>query len=197
MQGKNIAVGIITIIAVALGGYLIFKTGLPEGSFNIPTRQEQSDRLEYSSNELGISFSYPAKYFLEERTINTAERLHKTIVLIEDTPTNRELIKGEVPSEGPTAITIDVFQNNLDKNTAKQFIEGNAFSNYKLGNGEIEEGTLGNLPAYRYFWDGLYRGESVVVANDNHIYMFSATYLEETDDIRSDLYEILDTVKIK
>lgn len=197
MESKNIAVGIVVVLAAALGGYLIFNKGLPSGVPFVDEKEQQASLNTYSSEELQLSFAYPADYLLEERTINEAQRLHKAVVLVEDNETNRKLVSGEIVGDGPTAITVDVFQNNLDKQTAEGFIKNSSNSNYKLGDGELEEGSLAGLQAYRYTWDGLYRGESIVTADDEYVYMFSVTYLEPTDKIRADFYEMLNTLGIK
>lgn len=197
MESKNIAIGVVVVLAAALGGYLIFNRGLPSGVPFVGGEEEPRTLQTYSSEELQLSFSYTADYLLEERTINEAQRLHKAVVLIEDNETNRKLLSGEIVGDGPTAITIDVFQNNLDNLTAEGFIKNNSNSNYKMGDGELEEGTLAGLQAYRYTWDGLYRGESIVTADDEFVYMFSVTYLEPADKIRVDFYEMLNTLEIK
>jgi hypothetical protein len=198
MTNQNIAVGVIVTLVALVGGYLIFNTGLSRSAFDLPgvLQNEERNYKTYSSEELGMSFSYPDNYFIEERTITEGERFRKVVVLIEDTPGNRQLLSGEVPSEGPVAITVDVFQNNLDNMSAEDFIVGTNFSNYKLGDGEIQEGFVSGIPAYRYEWDGLYRGESVVTATARFVYMFSATSLLPTDEIRMDFYDLLNTVRI-
>jgi len=191
MESKNIAIGIVVVGAVLLGSYFIFQVALPQGSFSTLFSEEDKNELKnYSSEELKISFQYPANYVLEEKTINEAERLHKTLVLTEKSSTIPE------NGEGPTAITIDVFQNNLDREVADQFIKNSSNSNYKLGSGDLEEGTLSGLQAFRYYWDGLYRGESIVAANENYVYMLSVTSLGETDTIRRDFYDLINTVVI-
>lgn len=199
MQAKNLAIGIVVVVATLLGAYFIFSVSLPQGSFStlFTNEQKPSELKSYTSEELKIAFQYKAEYLLEERTVNEAQRLHKAVVLVEDNETNRKLLSGEIVGDGPTAITVDVFQNNLDKQTAENFIKNSSNSNYKMGDGELEEGILSGLQAYRYTWDGLYRGESIVAANDDYVYMFSVTYLEPTDKIRSDFYEMLATLELK
>jgi hypothetical protein len=194
MNSKNVAIGIVVAAAAITGAYLVLNSGLPISIFKSDVLKEEGNLKTYASSELKLNFQYPENYILEERTITEGERLHKSIVLIEDTPGNRELLSGEIAGEGPTAITIDVFQNNLDKQSAENFIKNSSNSNYKLGDGELEEGTLAGLSAYRYNWDGLYRGESIVAANDDFVYMFSVTTLTANDEIRKDFYKILDTV---
>lgn len=197
MESKNIAIGVVVVLAAAMGGYLIFNRGLPSGVPFVGEKEELPELQTYSSEELQLSFSYGADYLLQERTINEAQRLHKAVVLVEDNETNRKLLSGEIVGDGPTAITVDVFQNNLDNQTAEGFIKNSSNSNYKMGDGELEEGSLSGLQAYRYTWDGLYRGESIVTADDEYVYMFSVTYLEPSDKIRTDFYELLNTLEIK
>src|SRR3989344_9504144 len=68
---------------------------------------EEVDLTTYSSNELGISFDYPASYTLESHEDGTAERAWTTLVLVESSI----LAEYESASEGPPSITVQVFDN--------------------------------------------------------------------------------------
>jgi hypothetical protein len=119
-------------------------------------------------------------------------------MLTEDTSENKAVREGDAPGrEGPTAITIDVYQNNLDKQDAESFIKGSSDSNYKLGNGVLATTTRGSVVGTEYSWSGLYEGRSFVIAKPDYIYMFSVTRLDSTDRILQDFDNLLRTVTIK
>ena len=97
--------GVLILIAF---GYLVFA---PSES---PVQTETVET--YSSEKYGIAFSYPQRYFLEEKELGNAERAHHAIILTEDTEENRDVREGRAPGrEGPVSITIDFYQNNLDQ----------------------------------------------------------------------------------
>lgn len=143
----------------------------------------------YTNTTYGISFMYPDSYRIEEREVGNGERGHFSLALID---------KGiDVPEagEGPTAITIDVYQNNLDKLSVEKWIRNTADSNFKLSTDEKLIGiTVGGVPGFYYHWDGLYQGESTVIAHKDNIVVFSATSLSPSDQIRNDYGKILGSV---
>lgn len=163
-----------------------------------PQTGEEPAVASYESERYGLSFSYPTTYYLEEQSVGSAQRERYQITLIEDTEWNRRLRSGDVPAtEGPTSITVDVFQNNLDGQTAYGFVTGSNDSNYKLGDGAIATTTRGTLEGLEYTWSGLYEGRSFVVARPDYIYMFSVTRLDPTDRILQDFNEVMESVEIE
>jgi len=158
--------------------------------------QEETQTVTYLSEEIGLSFEYPADYFLEKRTLGTGERLQYAIVLAEDTEENRRVFAGEEPGrEGPPTITISIFQNNLDNYTTNGWIRGTSFSNFKLSDGVLRETTVDGEPALAYGATGLYENDNVVIARGDFVYMFTVFYLSEDDRIRADFSKLLDTTR--
>lgn len=190
----KLVVSVLVLLALAVGVYYIADRYTPEEIPETPTTQNELET--YDSDMLGFSFSYPSKYFLVERDLSTGERERHSITLIEDTPANRALVAGEVEgAEGPTAITVDIFQNDLDNYTAESFAESTNDSNFKLSpDGVLTDTELSGEPAVGYRWSGLYEGQSVVVARPNWVYMFSVTYLTPQDDIIPDFGDVLEHV---
>lgn len=175
-------VGVIVIIVVVALGY--FLMGGDKQANNHP----ETDT--YTSANL--TFTYPTTYNLTEREIGNAERLHKQLTLINKSEELREM------SEGPTAITIDIYQNNLDKLAVEEWVNGSSDSNFKLSpDGKLESLSFAGFKALTYQWDGLYRGETVAVATPDYIYAFAVTTITPDDDIRRDFYQLLETVKLK
>lgn len=154
---------------------------------------------EYSNSEHSISFKYSDAYYLEEKEVGNGERTHHFISLTEDTEENKQVREGTAPPrEGPTAITVDIFQNNLDGLSVDQWVTGTNDSNFKLSpDGTITTLTVGEKEALSYRWSGLYEGKSVVIATQEFIYMFSVSYLTQEDSILRDFDALLATVNIQ
>lgn len=170
-------------------------------SKNKEMTQEQTEAQNtkvYASEEFGISFEYPDKYFLEEKSLGNGERIHHTIILTEDTEENRMVREGQAPGrEGPIAITIDIFQNDVHYLRAEDWVKNNNSSNWKLPPDEdMSESEISGLPAVTYPWSGLYEGRSVVALTEDFIYMFSETHMSPQDFTVSDFDSLLRTVEI-
>ena len=149
----------------------------------------------YNSSKFGFRFSYPKKYFLEERELGDGHRYHYNITLTEDTEENRLVREGKSPGrEGPVAITIDLYQNNLDNYTADGWIKGTNNSNYKLSpDGTLDEVTVSGILGLRYRWSGLYEADNIVIARPDNVYSFAVTYIFPDEAIRTDFERILKT----
>ena len=145
----------------------------------------------------GVSFTYPSHYFLEEDVSENAKRTRYSIILTEDTEENKAVREGRASErEGPTTITIDVFQNDLDHLTAEEWIKHVSSSNYSLSVDSIlTPRRVGTISGFAYRWSGLYEAKAVVVANDLFLYSFTATYITPSDVILKDFEGILESVK--
>lgn len=144
----------------------------------------------YFNEEFGITFDYPENYVIAERDLEgSAQRKRHMITLIDekDSPAPEG-------GEGPKAITLLLVQNNLDKQTTKQWVEGSEESNFKLspdkGTAEVKIGGMNGLV---YRWDGLYQGETTVAAGGKWIYAFSVTFDKEDDQIVSDYRKVINS----
>lgn len=175
-------------IALIVGFFVIRQYMEPRTEEQIP----HADSLQYSSTIYGLSFSYPSIYVLSEGDApGSGMREHHWIMLVreEDLP----LPEG---GEGPPAITIDMYQNNLDKQTTEQWIRNSSASNFKLGDGTLSTTTISDLPAISYRWSGLYEGTTIATAQPKWIYTFTVTYLEIGAPIVQDFVVIRDSVRI-
>lgn len=170
-------------------------SGLPEhdDALEIPLRLAPPEAMRtYSSTEYGISFPYPSTYLLTEHdAAGSALRKHHVITLL-----RREDLPLPENGEGPPSITIDIYQNDLDRQTAEQWIRNSGASNFKLGNGLLTRTTAGGLPALSYRWSGLYEGTTVVVAEPAWIYAMSVTYMEMGAPIVQDFAALRDSARI-
>lgn len=164
--------------------------------FIIKPSSDESLSNDYESEKFGIRFSYPKNYFIASENGIDGERIQHAIVLIEDTPENREFFANQnLATESPPTITISIFQNNLDNYTLKSFVEGTSFSNFKLSDGKTTETTIGGEEALKYRATGLYENENVVAVRPNYVYMFTVFFNAPTDRILSDFETILQSVE--
>lgn len=177
--------------------FVIITTGIFIANNNkftktVETETSTSSYVNYVNNEYGISFSYPNTYVLNEIDADgSGMRKHHIITLI-----NKSDLPPPVNGEGPTSITIDIYQNNLDKQKTEQWIKNTSASNFKLSNGNIATTTINGTPALSYRWSGLYEGTTVVTSNDNWVYAISVTYMEMGAQIIQDFVKIKNTVKL-
>lgn len=184
---KKVLMAVVLIGVLAIGFFIWSQRTSPAGV--------SAGMRQYTNH--GVSFLYPAHYFLEEQVSENVKRTHYSIILTEDTEENKAVREGKAPGrEGPTAITIDVFQNDLDYLTAEEWIKHVSSSNYSLSVDSIlTPQRVGTISGFAYRWSGLYEAKAVVVANDSFLYSFTATYLTQDDLILKDFGGILESVK--
>lgn len=180
---------VIIIMVVILGGLALFLNKNASSPIDNQTNNSDST-LTYTNSDLGFSFEYPGTYVVEERDLDTANRYHKSLVLM---PVG---YVAPVGGEGPTTINVDVYQNNLDKQSVELWVKGSAQSNYKLGDGVITPTAVSGVSALSYNWDGLYSGHTVVFAHAENIITVSETFLSPTDKIRSDFQLVINSFKL-
>ncbi|MDQ3089880.1 MAG: hypothetical protein M3Q24_01880 [bacterium] len=168
----------------------VFQKNSTEVSINENTPLNEPSFLTYNKGDAGISFKYPNTYNLIEEDANSAQGKNTRLTLIdkEFTP--------PIGGEGPTTLNVDIFQNNIDKQTPENWIKNNSNSNYKLGDGVIKQTTVGSKPALEYSWSGLYNGVTVVFAHNENIVAISGTYLEVGDPIVKDYRNLLASIKL-
>lgn len=175
-------IGILSAIVVVLTAILY-----------ISPAQKIVSPKEYTNAALGIAFSYPANYVVEEREAGNGERRHYSIMLADE----QALAQAPINGEGPTAITFDFYQNNLDTLSVADFVTMRAESNYKLSTGEkIAPLVLDGREAFTYSWDGLYRGISGAIAHGDWILVASVTTLTPEDQIAKDFRSIIEGIRL-
>jgi hypothetical protein len=183
LSARTLIVGIVIIVAIA-GIAFMMRGGSQNAGEAVPMKN-------YFNEEYGFTFDYPEGYLLSEHDLEgSAQRKRHVITLIreEDSPAPKD-------GEGPPAITIQITQNNLDKLTTRQWVEGSADSNFKQS---PDQGTasvkVGGMDGLVYRWDGLYQGETTAVATSKWVYAFSVTFNNEDDDIIADYRRIVNSV---
>lgn len=178
---------LLVVLIVAVAGWFASK------QINTIPAPVSDGLLQYSSAEYSISFSYPDTYVLNELDAPGSElRKHHVITLM-----RRDELPAVEGGEGPTYIALEMYQNNLDNQTAEGWIKNTSESNYKLGDGTLTSITLANgLPATSYRWSGLYEGTTIVTAQPKWVYALTVTYMEMGAPIIQDFVAIRDSIKI-
>ena len=186
MQLRRGAIIGFLIVILAIGFFVWQNGSKQESGENAPEFQQ------YSNATYGLSFSYPDTYNLTETDApGSGMRIHHVITLI-----RKEDLPLPVDGEGPPAITIDIYQNNLDSQTTEGCIRNTSASNFKLSEGTLASTTIDNLPALSYRWSGLYEGTTIVLARARWVYAFTVTYLEMGAPIVQDFVAIQDSVRL-
>lgn len=182
------------IVVIAAAGFLMLMPGEEKASIG-ENETDVSVVRQYTSATSSLTFTYPDSYVLTEHDApGSAERAHHVIVLID------KKAAANIPEngEGPTTITIDIFGNGLDKQTPEQWIKNSSLSNFKLSPDQaLSTSTVAGVHGLSYVWDGLYRGESTVIAHGTDIMMFSVTSMDSTDRIRDDFKTLLLSVQLR
>lgn len=147
----------------------------------------------YVSGAYGIGFDYPEGYYLAAREAGTPERSQLSVVLVEDTQRNRDVVDGRATdaSEGPPAVTVDAYRNPGGV-PVRDWLR--AETNWTLGDGNLIPTMVGEEPGYAFTWSGLYEGGSVVVGHGDRVYVISVTWLSDRDRIIDDYQNLLKSV---
>ncbi|HEX2792614.1 MAG TPA: hypothetical protein VHO23_02770 [Candidatus Paceibacterota bacterium] len=140
----------------------------------------------YENPAYGIAFSYPETYVLSEAERGNGARGHYAITLTAKAD-------GPAPEngEGPTAITVDIYQNNLDRYSLIEWVSGTDIANYKLSDGSFKERTIGGERALTDEWSGLYEGKTTTFLHEASAVAVTATYLTPRDPILDDYERVL------
>lgn len=180
---------LVTIIAAGALSVLIFSFLNVYVFSKLEVPSEELSQT-YDSDTLGIRFTYPGNYRLEERDLSDGHRAHISLVLTEDTEENRRILDGDIPTEGPPAITLDFYQNPEGYDPVT-WMQGDSRSNFKLSNGAYKQVTFAGKEGVFYQWDGLYRADNVVVSHRDLMLSMAVTYINSGDRIRSVFNDIL------
>jgi hypothetical protein len=180
--------GVLAVAALlAMSAFIIW--GDPgvyrEEEGDAPAPVGEAKRLVYYKNaQFGFSFGYPEEYVLEEKgNVGDARRARYAFVLTEKSATVPE------NGDGPTAITLDVFQN-LEGYAPLEWVKGMSYSNWKLGDGKYITTTVGGRDAVEYRTTGIYEAMNYVFTDGDAMYMFSVTWLTPEDDITRDFTRV-------
>lgn len=180
---KSTVLGIVIVLSLLAAGAIFYASPLQRNDAQ-PVVQS------YANDALGITFTYPLGYVLNEKAIGTPLQAHYAITLVrqEDTAVS-------VNGEGPTTITLDFYQNNANNETLNNWLATDQ-SNFKLGDGTLASTSVDGTEAVRYMWSGLYQGESTAFLHNGNAVVVSVTYNAPSDTIRSDYEAVLSSLKL-
>lgn len=169
--------GALLLIALGLSAVVSILREAPAQNA-VPPRETEVRGVEHYQNTLyGIAFDYPLGYVLEEGERGDGHRTHYSIVLV-----RKEDSAPRVDSEGPTAITIDLYQNNLDNQTLPGWLTGNNRSNFKLSDGTYASTSVDGREAIAYRWSGLYEGKTTAFLHREQIVAATVTFITPEDE---------------
>ncbi len=154
----------------------------------------------YWNADLGLSFAYriePDGYtFLEQPTGELAgdADLEKNFLIV-NTAEYAELLKSDIPREGPPAISVMVFKNEEGIPAEEWITEHDSVSNFRE-DFELTDVTMGGVSGVRYMADGLYQFDIVVLQNNFRIYIIAGAFSAPNDAVRTDFLALLETVEL-
>lgn len=166
---------------------------------------DTNDEANYSTitdREAGLAFEYktsPDGYVVEDVTETISGAPDGTVPLriysIMNAREKAELEASTEGREGPPSMRIALYPNDSNL-SASAWVDAFAMqSNIGLVMGEVDrDAVVGGANAVRYFTDGLYVSENVVVAHGDFIYHFSGAFLESGSTIHEDFKVLVDSV---
>lgn len=196
MNNKYVWGGVIVIVLIAIGFWGGFFKSDNDGT------EEEYAVEEYQVENLGLSFEYkttPDGYTVDDLTSFIGEQpedinVHAVYRVI-NAREKAEIEASEGGREGPPTINVVVFSNEQNL-TASQWVDAfPLYSNIDFALGTVDrDAVVGGANAVHYLTDGLYQGDTFVVAHGGRIYQFIGLYLEVQDVIHSDFLNLVDSV---
>lgn len=178
---------LLVVAVVLLGGVWYFGRG---GEVVTP----KQSLVPYSSVEYKISFEHPSGLYLKAiPNVGTPENPQLAVVLVEDTQVNRDILDGKSVEggEGPTAITVEAYQNP-DGLSPQKWAEQDP--NWKMSDEDLSPVKVGGQDGIAFNWDGLYQGKSLIVTKGTLAYVFSVTWIAPEDQLIKDFDMVLNSV---
>jgi hypothetical protein len=146
----------------------------------------------FFSDEFDVSFEYersPDEFVLEEfRAPEPGLPVAWSLVRrreLDDTPQN---------AFGPRGITVEVFDVDTPPESAEAWARGTTRSNFDFASGGLTARSVGGVTGVEYAWSGLHEARSVVVFAADRVWMFTATYQDDFEEIEGAFDAFLDSV---
>ena len=185
-----IITGLVALAVITGLAYLYVKAVPP----TVPNMQSQGKEsmVPYENAAYDISFQYPSSLYVREVEAGTPDNPQHAIVLVKDTEENRALLDGtsETATEGPTAITIDIYENE-DGLSVRDWVQES--TNWTVANSGANDAEVAGKQGISYGWSGLYEGTSYVIPYNDRMYVFSVSWLSPDDQIVRDFNMVLMT----
>jgi hypothetical protein len=172
---RNILLAGVAVVVLAVGVFLLY---------------QKTSTQQYTNDALGISFSYPSGYIIQEGEHGTATSTHYAIVLTRTKD-------AQIPEngEGPTDISVDIYGNPAHQ-TLQDWL-GTSASNYALAPLPYATTTVAGISGVLYPWSGLYEGITAALPHGDTIVAVSVTYLDQTDTNLSAFQQVLTSLKLR
>lgn len=191
-MNTNTAIAVVVALVIVIGGFFLF--GGQQVPMPADTQNSKASMVPYENADYALNFQYPSNLYLHERSdAGTPERPQLALFLVADTQENRDLLNGVTtePREGPTGITVDVYQNPENLSAADWAQKD---TNWTVANSSAEPVTVNGREGITYNWSGLYEGKTVVVTNNGKAYVFSVTWMSPEDQILKDYDMVLNSL---
>ncbi len=185
---KIISIMVILLVGLGVGYYFGYDHGYEKEK---PEIVDENELKIYKNEKYGIKFEYPGGYVLEEGERDTAEgERHYSIVLVKEVD-----IEPRINGEGPTAITVDIYQN-VPKLALLDWLKTKKESNFSLSSATAASTTVSGIDAIKYTWSGLYEGESVAFPHKENVIVISVTSLTAQDENIETYRETLESFEV-
>lgn len=139
-----------------------------------------------------ILFEYPSSLYIKEKIGARGAEPKVTVTLVKNIEDNINFIEGRTTDvrEGPTAITLDIYDNPKNLSPKDWAIES---QNWNIATSQAEPITKAGERGVSYTWSGLYEGRSVVLSKERNIFVFSVTYMDKKDQMLKDFEMVLNS----
>lgn len=164
---------------------LVLALGIFAGKYFSQTIQKK-----YYTENKSIVFNYPTGYFLDDTF--TADRSSHTVTLTDSTLKQNSSLR----YESLPAIIIRIYEKT-NQATLDQWLTIEREDSWVASKGSFSKTTISGFPALMYEWKGTRNGDAFAVEVGSKVYVFTVSYKEKTDLIRSDFYKIMSAVQLK
>ena len=168
---------------------------LPQETGWESNRESVGALKQYRLDSAGLTFAYPANFYLVKREVGSLSKPQTSIVLVLDTKENRDLLAGKIQEarEGPSNVSIDIY-SNPQKLSPSTWAETE--TTWKLGSKKLSPIIISDLSGVSFDWSGLYAGKSAIITKGDKTYVFSVTWSSLDDPILSAFSKIISTAQI-
>lgn len=161
-------------------------TKVPPSTNSSITSSVATNKQQFTSPDGTLSFKYTTGadgYVLDARQ----ETDGYGVVLIRTT--DAEAIQNRPDAEGPISMNVIVFPNT-DNQSATEWVETSGKTNFTESI-EVTPRNVNGIQGIQFNWEGLYNGQTVIIATEKNIYSFTQTTNAANFVLRSDFNNLL------
>src|SRR3569832_2157459 len=186
-DAKKIALGVVVMALLVGVGAFLWNTR-PDPSFRlVPVKPAD---IPYVGNA-DVSFSYPNKYTLNERSDSFEGNDVMVLTLVDP--------KIKVPdmSEGPESISM-LEEANPKAIPLETWVKTKSISNFILQSvPTLASTTVAGEPAVAYTHSGLYETQVIAVAHNGKVFLFSADSVDPASQMSIEFKRMIGSIKFK